>query len=267
MRIKFSKYEGTGNDFIIIDDWKKNFPLRKRALIRNLCDRRFGIGADGLILLRKHKGFDFSMVYFNSDGRESTMCGNGARCITLFARKNGVIKNKTHFLAVDGAHDSEILSMHRNSAMVKLAMNEVNPVKRKGKDFIMDTGSPHYVRVVKDLIDLDVIKESRKIRYSAKFRRNGINVNFVMVKAGKVMLRTYERGVENETLSCGTGVVASALACSVGGYAPVNGTVNVITPGGQLKVKYQKSTTSANGFTKIFLIGPARFVFEGTLIF
>jgi diaminopimelate epimerase len=256
MKIHFHKYQGTGNDFIIIDN--RNWSLTAPGIdkIKFLCDRRFGIGADGLMLLNPKTGYDFEMKYYNADGRESSMCGNGGRCMVKFAYHLGMHKNKYHFMAVDGAHEAEI----DDDGTVNLKMKDVNGIKEYHGDHILDTGSPHYVKLVGDVMDYDVFTKGMDIRYSSDFAKDGINVNFVeQKKPDEIIVRTYERGVEDETLSCGTGVTASALVFYHNdvGYNDVT----VITKGGKLTVKYDR--IGENLFQNIWLCGPAEKVFEG----
>jgi diaminopimelate epimerase len=255
MKIHFYKYQGTGNDFIIIDNrnWSiTDLPIQK---VKFLCDRRFGIGADGLMLLNPKTGYDFEMKYYNSDGRESSMCGNGGRCMIKFAYDLGMHKSNYHFIAVDGEHEGEI-----DGEIVNLKMKDVDGITEYDNDFILNTGSPHYVKNVSDVMDYDVYHNGMEIRHSEKFAKEGINVNFVEVKKpDEIIVRTYERGVEDETLSCGTGVTASALVChhNDAGYNEVT----VITKGGKLTVKYDR--IDDNTFRNIWLCGPAERVFEG----
>lgn len=256
--ITFYKYQGTGNDFIMIDNRDKKFDSDLSG-IKKLCDRRFGIGADGLILLENVKDYDFSMVYFNSDGNESSMCGNGGRCITAFAAFLGVIKNNAKFIAIDGSHEAEIFE----NGIVSLKMKDVSAIEKSGNDFILDTGSPHFVRFVDKVSDVDVFAEGRKIRRSERFAAKGINVNFVELKNGILNVRTYERGVEDETLSCGTGVTASALAMASAGLVNGKEECSIAVPGGSLKVKYKLQ--NKNSFTDVWLEGPAEFVFKGEI--
>ena len=263
--LTFYKYQGTGNDFIMIDNRDKKFSPNLSA-IKKLCDRRFGIGADGLILLENAKGYDFSMVYFNSDGAESSMCGNGGRCITAFAAFLGIIKNNAKFIAIDGGHEAKILENALpagRQGIVSLKMKDVSAIEKSGNDFILDTGSPHFVRFVDKVSDVDVFNEGRKIRQSERFVKKGINVNFVELKDGVLNVRTYERGVEDETLSCGTGVTASALAVALAGLANGKDECKIVVPGGNLKVKYK--IQEVNSFTDVWLEGPAAFVFKGEI--
>ena len=258
MMITFYKYQGTGNDFIMIDNRDKKF-TPDLPTIKKLCDRRFGIGADGLILLENVKDYDFSMVYFNSDGAESTMCGNGGRCIVAFAAFLDVIKNNAKFIAIDGGHEAIIY----DTGIVSLKMKDVLSIEKSANDFILDTGSPHFVRFVDRISEVDVFSEGRKIRISERFAAKGINVNFVELKEGMLNVRTYERGVEDETLSCGTGVTASALAVVSAGLANGKEEYSIAVPGGSLKVKYKAQ--QGNSFTDIWLEGPAQFVFKGEI--
>lgn len=255
MTVKFYKYQGTGNDFIMIDNRDKTVHL-KRAAIEKLCDRRFGIGADGLILLEQAKGYDFKMVYYNSDGRESSMCGNGGRCLIRFAHELGLIKKQCKFIAIDGEHEGEIL----RNGIVSLKMQDVKQIKTPGAATVMNTGSPHYVAFVTDVQQINIVDEARKIRYSKTYTKEGINVNFVQLKsATEIFVRTYERGVEDETLSCGTGVVAACLATAMQSTTPLK-KIKVQTKGGKLEVKF---TPVKNGFENIYLTGPAQKVFKG----
>ena len=260
MEIKFHKYHGTGNDFILIDNREKFFNADETT-ISGLCDRRFGIGADGLILLEQCPGFDFRMLYFNSDGRESTMCGNGGRCITAFADFLSLIPDHAKFIGPDGEHTGHIVSRNGTQSIVRLSLRNVNDIRLLNEDYILNTGSPHLVRFVKDVELIRVAEEGRKIRNLPDYQPAGINVNFVTVKEGKLHVRTYERGVEDETLSCGTGVTASAIA-----YAHRNeiqqGTVQIVARGGQLELDFRKNDKV---FTDIFLQGPAARVFSGII--
>lgn len=259
MKVHFYKYQGTGNDFVILDNRKGEYSNLTTEQIKFLCDRRFGIGADGLMLLNVKAPFDFEMKYYNADGRESSMCGNGGRCLVKFAYHMGIHRNSYLFSAVDGDHEAEI----DLDGTVSLRMRDVYEVKPvNGGDYILNTGSPHYVRIVNDLDTLDVFKNGRSIRNSEKFIKEGINVNFVQQNNDdEIFVRTYERGVEDETLSCGTGVTAAALACyhNETGYNDVV----VITKGGKLNVEYDR--VDDNFYKNIWLSGPAEKVFEGDI--
>ncbi len=206
MTINFYKYQGTGNDFIIIDNRDNTVKLTEQE-IKKACERRKGIGADGLMLLNTLDGYDFEMKYYNSDGGESSMCGNGGRCMVKFAMDLGLIKMQYKFLAVDGEHEA----YQDKSGWIFLKMQNVDVVEKKHGDFILNTGSPHYIRPVSDIWGLDFIKAAKEIRYNEAYAKEGINVNFVEDSGDKLYVRTYERGVEDETLSCGTGVTAAAL--------------------------------------------------------
>jgi diaminopimelate epimerase len=256
MKIQFHKYQGTGNDFILIDNRELLFPKNRTKLIHKLCDRRFGIGADGLILLQNKSGFDFEMMYYNSDGKEGSMCGNGGRCTVAFAKKLGLIDDKTNFTAVDGAHEAIV-----KNETVSLKMSNVNGIEKIGKDYFLNTGSPHYVRYVSNISTLDVVKEGRKVRTNERFNKQGTNVNFVEQKEGVLQVRTYERGVEDETLSCGTGVTAVALIAAYKKSKSNAKQFSIKTLGGKLKVAFYQN--SMNAFTDIWLIGPAELVFSG----
>jgi diaminopimelate epimerase len=256
MQLKFSKYHGTGNDFVLIDDRDNRFPDSNQLLIAQICHRHFGVGADGLMLLRNAPGYDFEMVYFNSDGARGSMCGNGGRCISRFANDVGVITEpKINFIASDGPHVAFITNTH-----IQLKMSDVHTSERIGTDYFLDTGSPHVVRFTPDVATLNVVNAGREIRYNTRFAEHGTNVNFVEVLGNNLFVRTYERGVENETLSCGTGVTAAALAAALEGYAPASGAIAVETPGGSLNVHYHRRN---GGFDEIWLEGPAKFVFQG----
>ncbi len=254
MKLNFFKYQGTGNDFIMIDNRTEGFDASNLALVTKLCDRRFGIGADGLILLENHDVYDFQMIYFNSDGSQS-MCGNGGRCAVQFAHDMGAIKKETTFLAIDGEHDAFI-----KDGLVHLKMIDVPIVENNNDHYFMSTGSPHYVRFVKDVEDYAVVEEGRNVRYNERFKEKGTNVNFIEKKGETLSVRTYERGVEDETYSCGTGVTAAAIAANM--HLSMPSPVPINTLGGRLSVSFKKNQ---NTFTDIFLIGPVVKVFTGTV--
>lgn len=261
MEITFYKYQGTGNDFIMVDNRNLALPRHNTQLYKHLCDRRFGIGADGFIMVQNKEGYDFEMVYFNSDGNESSMCGNGGRCIVMFAKQLGIIKDKTHFLAVDGPHDAEIFE----NGWVSLKMKDVETVEQLGDDYFLDTGSPHYVRFVgEELSNFPLIDTAKHIRYNDRFAEKGTNVNIVHSNDNGVLdVRTYERGVEDETYSCGTGVTAVALAAYAQKPTGKGITQPISTPGGKLQITFDK--VAANHYQNIWLQGPAQFVFSGTV--
>jgi diaminopimelate epimerase len=254
MNVNCYKYQGTGNDFILIDNRDNRISLSTEQ-IKWLCDRRFGIGADGLMLLELESTADFKMVYFNSDGNESSMCGNGGRCIAAFAKKIGVVTNEAKFLAIDGIHEALI-----GDDIVSLKMNDVRHVEIGNDYFYLNTGSPHYVKYVSDIENIDVYTEGKEIRYNSRFETEGTNVNFIEKKENHLFVRTYERGVENETLSCGTGVTASALVAAISGTSSAKNHCSIETLGGHLNVKFEK--VLEHTFYNIWLEGPATFVFK-----
>ncbi|MBC6493122.1 diaminopimelate epimerase [Flavihumibacter stibioxidans] len=259
MELSFYKYQGTGNDFVILDNRDQRYNSLTNEEIHFLCNRRFGIGADGLMLLNAREGYDFEMKYFNSDGNESSMCGNGGRCLVKFAFHMGIVRTSYSFIATDGPHEAEI----DERGDVRLKMQDVTEVKEHHGDEVMNTGSPHYVKTVQNLDTFDVFNKGREIRYSHAFQPGGLNVNFVEPRSeDEIMVRTYERGVEDETLSCGTGVTASAIA----NFHNEQGfnEVSVITRGGRLSVEFERNRDGS--FTNVWLCGPAEKVFEGTIL-
>ena len=258
MQLQCYKYQGTGNDFVLIDNREKTISLTTEQ-IKWLCDRRFGIGADGLMLLELEPGIDFKMVYFNSDGNESSMCGNGGRCITAFAKYLGIIQNEAKFLAIDGIHEAKLISENQ----VSLKMSDVRNVEVGEDYFYLNTGSPHYVKFVNGIETLNVFEEGKKIRYNTRFAAEGTNVNFIEKKDHELFVRTYERGVEDETLSCGTGVTAAALIAAFKGQSTDKKSCAIKTLGGNLNVKFDKVLEST--FYNIWLEGPATFVFKTTI--
>ncbi len=252
--MEFYKYQGTGNDFVMIDNRALDFP-KNQELIEKLCHRRFGIGADGLILLENDEQYDFKMVYYNADGNESSMCGNGGRCLVAFAFFLDIFEEKCTFNAVDGIHEAEI-----NNGIIKLKMIDVESISNNGEDFVLNTGSPHYVQYIEDLEKLNVFAKGQEIRNSENYFQEGINVNFVeQISDNQIFVRTFERGVEDETYSCGTGVTASALT-----FLEKNNllSVDIKTLGGNLKVYAEKD---GHSFKNIWLEGPAKQVFKGKI--
>jgi diaminopimelate epimerase len=258
MQIEFYKYQGTGNDFVMIDNRQEIFPKDNIQLIAHLCDRRFGIGADGLILLENDPETDFKMVYYNSDGNQSSMCGNGGRCLVAFAKKLNVIENNTTFIATDGLHHASIA----DNGIVSLQMIDVDQVKITPDHVFLNTGSPHHVQLVEDLEHYNVKENGASIRYGELYGKQGSNINFVkQVDASTFSLRTYERGVEDETLSCGTGATAAAIAMNALGKTEAH-SIDLNVEGGKLVVSFDKKDGQ---FTNVFLKGPAEFVFKGTI--
>ncbi len=259
MKLHFYKYQGTGNDFVLVDNRDGKYNNLTTEQIKNICDRRFGVGADGFMLLNEKEGYDFEMVYYNADGREGSMCGNGGRCIAQFANDLGVIKNHYNFLAVDGPHEAAV---YKEEGLVSLKMIDVGSISKYHHDAVLNTGSPHYVQLASDVMKMDVVKEGKKIRYNNDFKEAGINVNFVEVKDDNdLIVRTYERGVEDETFACGTGVTAAALVFYHNENGFNNVTIDVL--GGKLTVRYTRHPDGS--YDHIWLKGPAVKVFEGEI--
>ena len=259
MAIQFYKYHGAGNDFVILDNRKNEYDFLTEQQVKKICNRHFGIGADGLMLLNEKSGYDFEMIYFNADGQPGSFCGNGSRCIVQFAFDSGIEKEEYFFAASDGNHEAKM----KADGTISVKMKDVDTIHRHHGDYILNTGSPHYIKIITDLRHLDVIKKGRDIRYHDDFKKEGINVNFVenQTEPDKIKVRTYERGVEDETLSCGTGVTAAALVC----FHNDNGfnEVEVTTIGGMLNVEFDRS--SDGKYSNIWLYGPAEKVFEGVI--
>ncbi|WP_430814904.1 diaminopimelate epimerase [Carboxylicivirga sp. RSCT41] len=256
--IEFYKYQGAGNDFVIIDNRSAQFDGDNYSLINKLCDRRFGIGGDGLMLLENHPDMDFTMRYFNADGHEASMCGNGGRCIAAFAVHQGIVETPDNFtfMAVDGEHHASY-----KDGIVNLKMINVDTVSIKPDSTFLDTGSPHHVQFVDDIDKTDVFNLGKATRYSEAYAPDGTNVNFVQFKnENNIKVRTYERGVENETLACGTGVVASAISAHL--KKPEFNQFNIEVLGGNLKVTFEVLNEQ---FKNIWLEGPATFVFKGSI--
>lgn len=258
--INFSKFHGAGNDFIMINAIKNEIVLSEE-LIFKMCDRRTGIGADGLIILMHSDNHDFRMRYYNCDGKESTFCGNGGRCIAAFAHQQGIIKNEATYEAVDGIHKAKVTEISSNEYLVELTMRDILSYKLDDNSLLIDTGSPHYVKKVVNLNTMDVNAEGAKIRYDKNISTDGVNVDFLLNDNGNIRIRTYERGVENETLACGTGVTASAMAASLwyGGND-----IDIYTQIAKLNVRFDKDD---NTFKNVVLTGPAAHVFDGMFIF
>lgn len=263
MNLRFQKYQGAGNDFIVIDSQKQGLRSLKNSLIRSLCDRKYGIGSDGLILLKPHKIHDFEMLYYNADGEIGSMCGNGGRCAIKAARRAKYFKGaKTRFIAYDGFHKGVV----KKDGTISLSINEVDGFKRKDNDYILDTGSPHYVQhCLNKLNPTECLTKGKEIRYMPDFGPKGINVNFINIgKDNNIDIITYERGVENLTLACGTGTTAAACVWARVTNAPAGKhIIKVQNPGGLLKVKYDYD--GLQHFTKIWLMGPAELVYNGSI--
>jgi diaminopimelate epimerase len=254
MILNFHKFQGTGNDFIMVDNFSGKYDNLSVDLVRKLCDRRFGIGADGLIVLHRKEGYDFEMDYFNSDGSKS-FCGNGARCSVAFAFTLGLEKEHFQFWAIDGAHEA---FLEGENIGVKMKNCEF-PIQ-VGDDYFLDTGSPHYLVFQDNLTHDKVMELGRKIRYSETYKLNGVNVNLIKAENERELsIATYERGVENETLSCGTGATACALL-----HAHLSGQfkneIFVNVKGGKLSIRFEKTQ---DRFENIWLIGPAKMTFRG----
>lgn len=257
MELQFYKYQGTGNDFIMIDNRNLFFPKRDKNLISKLCNRRFGVGADGLILLEPSEKEDFTMVYFNADGHEGSMCGNGGRCLVAFAKKLNIITDNTTFDAVDGLHIASI-----KNGIVSLKMIDVEEIENSETHSFLNTGSPHHISFCENVGHLDVKELGAKIRYGSPYFDQGTNVNFAeQISENSFKVRTYERGVENETLACGTGVTAVAIVAN-NTHKTSDNTIQLEVLGGNLEVSFKKE---GNVYTDVFLKGPAKFVFEGII--
>lgn len=256
MNFTFYKYEGTGNDFVMIDNRTKTFPKENTDKISRICDRHFGIGADGLILLEDDEQSDFKMVYYNADGNESSMCGNGGRCIVAFAKKLGIIENSTVFNAIDGLHEATI-----QESIVSLKMIDVADIDIQPNHVFLDTGSPHHIEMVEDLNTYPVYKHGKEIRNNV-YGKEGSNVNFVQpVTNDTFRIRTYERGVEDETLACGTGVTAVAIAMHARNITQSN-RITLQVEGGSLVVSFD---SDGDHYKNVVLSGPATFVFQGNI--
>lgn len=255
----FYKYHGAGNDFILFNFMEHQVELSQEQ-IAFLCDRNKGIGADGLMMLLPSFEYDFIMKYYNSDGKEGSMCGNGGRCILSFAYDMGIKREEYQFVAPDGVHEGRILQKNKIEKIVELKIRDVSNIQVRKSSIEMDTGSPHHIKLVEDVNEIDVVKEGRRIRNSRKYSEEGINVNFLQYHQQELFVRTYERGVENETLACGTGVTAAAIAASILQDIKYN-SFHIKTLGGELQVRFK--TNNGKDFHHVFLTGPAKYVFEG----
>jgi diaminopimelate epimerase len=267
MSIPFYKFHGAGNDFIMVDNRQGLFNqagLNNRQSIQHLCHRHFGIGADGLMLLENAADHDFSMIYFNSDGLEGSMCGNGGRCMVAFARHLGIIEKDTRFGAVDGMHHARILEESPDKWTIALEIQDTPAPQYHENRYLINTGSPHLVIFHENIGSIDVVTRGRELRNAPDYTPKGINVNFVQVASqNQLMVRTYERGVENETLACGTGAVAAAIVAWAHGIQNAENRYLLQAPGGQLKVAFTPPEKPEGKFTGISLTGPAQMVFSG----
>lgn len=267
----FHKYHGTGNDFIIVDNRRNIFNLKgllKQAMIAGMCHRHYGVGADGFILLQPGKKADFRMEYYNADGKEGSLCGNGARCIVTFAHKKGIIKNKkTSFIAFDGLHEAEVVEIYDDKYIVSVELNDSFVEKINSKqEYIVNTGSPHLLVFTDKLSEIDVNKLGKERRNATEWAPDGVNVNFVQViDQTTLSIRTFERGVESETFSCGTGIAAAALAYWVYKGDNPDTIYSINTAGGNVEVSFIPPSDPNGAFTGIKLIGPAQYVFKGTV--
>ena len=264
MKIQFYKYQGTGNDFVMIDNRTGNFNCNNTEFISSICDRRHGIGCDGLILIEDNNDLDFTMKYFNSDGSELGMCGNGARCVTQFAKKLGIINNSAIFQASDGAHHAEII----DNNYVRVKMNDIDMsnydlIDKNFDAIYLNNGSPHLVINSNNIDNIEVINEGRKIRYGDKYKDEGVNINFVEFTSNSSLckVRTYERGVEDETLSCGTGAVAVAVVLN---YSKITNKeeITISMKGGNLKVSFNRV---GDNFSNIWLYGAVAEIYKGEI--
>jgi diaminopimelate epimerase len=256
MEIQFSKYQGTGNDFVIIDNRDGSIALSNEQ-IAFLCDRKFGVGSDGLIMLGTTNEYDFSMAYYNADGTEGTMCGNGGRCLVQYANDHGIMKENYLFIAIDGPHEASI----KNNGWIHLKMSDVNEVEVGDNFFVTNTGSPHYVQLVNGVENFDVVTAGKAIRYNDRFKVDGVNVNFIEFQKDHLFVRTYERGVENETYSCGTGVTAAAITTHLHKTGAHH--VAIQTLGGELAVSFNNQ--GGGHFNNIWLQGPGTFVYSASI--
>ena len=256
MTVEFYKYHGTGNDFVLIDNRSLFFDKNNTELISKICSRHFGVGADGLILLENDNLYDFKMIYFNSDGKQTSMCGNGGRCIISFAKKLNIIDDKANFMAIDGLHEGII-----NDNIIKIKMNTVSEIQNINTGFLLDTGSPHFVKFCDSIDNINVFEFGRELRNNKEISEDGVNINFTeVIDNSSIKVRTYERGVENETLSCGTGVIASALSAYKKGLVDTN-RIKINTLGGELFVSFEFN----NIYKNIWLEGPAIEVYKGQI--
>jgi diaminopimelate epimerase len=260
MKLFFEKYHGAGNDFIVIDNTQGEINPDQKTIAR-ICHRNFGIGADGMIFLEHSVNYDFKMKYFNADGNEGSLCGNGGRCIVYYTFKKNLVGSKTTFEAIDGLHEAIVLKEEGNNGIISLKMGDVHRVEKLGEDFYLNTGSPHLVRIVRDINQFDAREEGIRLRWDERFQPEGVNVNFMKLEGRELFVRTYERGVENLTLACGTGVVASAIVANEIATEKAS-TYFISTDGGELKVSFRYQN---NTYSDIWLEGPVEKVFDGVV--
>jgi len=260
MLVHFSKYHGTGNDFVMVDGRELDTTFFDQSFIQSICHRRFGIGADGLIVVEKSEGYDFTMKYFNADGKEGSMCGNGGRCIAAFAHQLGIAGTETTFEGIDGIHFASILP----DGDIRLKLSDVTGIHKLEDGYLLDTGSPHFVKYVLNLDQIEMELEGKEIRHQSRFGEKGVNVNFVEAAKGRetLFVRTFERGVEAETWSCGTGVTAAAI-CSYFHFKSDKVTYRVSTKGGDLQVNFQPGPNLH--FSDVYITGPASHVYDGAI--
>jgi diaminopimelate epimerase len=253
--LDFSKYHGTGNDFIVLDNRKGQVDFLSQELRALLCHRRFGVGADGIIYLENNEN-GLYMRYFNADGNIGSLCGNGSRCFVQYCLELG-IWNDEGFYAADGHHKARLMAEQR----IAIGFSDAGLPEQHDADWYLNTGSPHVVRQVQDLEHIDVIGEGKTIRHARRYQPGGTNANFIEQKQGHLSIRTFERGVEDETLSCGTGAVASALVWASVHQSTGKNLQPLDTRGGKLEVGF---TFNGNEFHDIWLIGPAVHIMDGT---
>ena len=259
MELIFDKYHGLGNDFVIIDGRSLNFQQLNQNQIKKICNRNFGVGADGLILIKDHLKLDFEMIYYNSDGLLSSMCGNGARCSVAFAYEKNICSEKMVFMAYDGPHKGFILA----DSNIKLSFNDISNIKENEYGIYIDSGSPHLLIFDKNIEELNFKELGSSIRHSKKFLKEGVNVNFIEhINKNRFKLRTYERGVEDETLSCGSGAVAAAISAHYKGLAKNYSEILIQTLGGALKVDFK---CEKEKYFKTYLSGKTQKVFSGII--
>ena len=257
MKISFSKYNGAGNDFIVIDNRYNKLSLTKSQIFK-LCNRNVGIGADGIISIENSDKTDFEILHYTSDGTLGSLCGNGSRCAVSFAYRNKIINKETRFEAFDGSHKAEII----NDELIIMQMKLNSKIIENEYGVWLDTGSPHLIVEANNTDIIDVKNAGQSIRYNDFYKEEGVNVNFVEKVSDDVFkIRTYERGVEDETKACGTGSTASAICMNYLGRTKSN-EIKMKCQGGDLNIKF---INTDDEFSNISITGPAKFVFEGVI--